>query len=347
MTALQPPIATATTAATATPPKADKPATPAALAPFKSVSYAGRSAGTRLIVTGAVHGNEVCGPLAIRRLMAEIDEGKLVIQRGLLTLVPVCNALGYQRGTREGERDLNRALGPTPAPRQYEDHVANWLCPLLAQHEVLLDLHSFRSPGRAFVLVGPSDNSGSLEPFSQAAREEAMARRLGVDRVVDGWLSTYARGVERRRAAAGPGADALEMNPRFGVGTTEYMRSQGGMAMTLECGEHGDPQAPEVGYQAIRRTLAHLGLTKEPAPAEARGIEALTIYEVVDKQHDDDSFVRDWRSFDRLRAGERIATRADGQPVYAQADSWMLFPDGTARAREQWFYLAQASTRFK
>lgn len=116
----------------------------APLAPFKSVSYAGRGAGPKLIVTGAVHGNEICGPLAIRRLMAEIDEGRLVIARGVLTLVPVCNALGYQRGTREGERDLNRALGPTANPRQFEDHVANWLCPLLAQHEVLLDLHSFR-----------------------------------------------------------------------------------------------------------------------------------------------------------------------------------------------------------
>ena len=56
--------------------------------------------------------------------------------------------------------------------------------------------------------------------------------------------------------------------------------------------------------------------------------------------------MRDWRSFDRLRAGERIGTRADGQPVYAQADCWMLFPDGTAKAREEWFYLAQPSKRF-
>ncbi|HSW03831.1 succinylglutamate desuccinylase/aspartoacylase domain-containing protein [Aquabacterium sp.] len=319
---------------------------PSPLAPFKSVSYAGKSAGSRLIVTGAVHGNEVCGPLAIRRVMAEIDEGRLRIARGVLTLVPVCNALAHQRGTREGERNLNRALMPTPSPRQYEDHVANWLCPLLAQHEVLLDLHSFRMPGKPFVLVGPRDNTGAIEPFSQSAKEEALARRLGVDRAVDGWLATYARGVERRRAAAGPAVDSWDLNPRYGVGTTEYMRSQGGMALTLECGEHGDPRAPEVGYQAIRRTLAHLRLTDEVPPQEVRPIEALSIQEVVDKQHDDDSFVRDWQSFDRLRAGERIGTRADGQAVYAPADSWMLFPDGTARARDAWFYLAGASTRF-
>lgn len=318
----------------------------AGLAPFKSVTFAGREPGARLIVTGAVHGNEICGPQAIRRVMAEIDEGRIVIARGRLTLVPVCNALAYQRRTRAGERNLNRALGPSANPVQFEDHVANWLCPLLAEHEVLLDLHSFRSPGRPFVLVGPHDNADALEPFSQAAKEEALACRLGVDRAVDGWLRTYARGVERRRAAAGAAADSLDLSPRYGVGTTEYMRSQGGIALTLECGEHTDPKASEVGYQAIRRTLAHLRLTDEQAPSVVAPIEAISIREVADKVHDDDRFVRDWHSFDRLRAGERIATRADGTPVYAPADCWLLFPDAHAKAREEWFYLAKASTRF-
>jgi hypothetical protein len=33
---------------------------------------------------------------------------------------------------------------------------------------------------------------------------------------------------------------------RYGVGTTEYMRSAGGYALTLECGHHADPAAPDV-----------------------------------------------------------------------------------------------------
>ena len=321
----------------------------ATLAPFKSISYAGRGAGPRLIVTGAVHGNEVCGTLAIRRLMAEIDDGTVVIAGGRLTLVPVCNALAYQRGTRQGERNLNRALAPTATPRQFEDHVANWLCPLLAAHDVLLDLHSFRAPGQAFVMVGPLDNTGTIEPFAHAAREEALVRCLGVKRAVDGWLDTYARGVERRRAAAGPAADTLDLDPRYGVGTTEYMRSQGGLALTLECGEHSDPEAPAVAYRAIRNTLAHLGLTDPsawPAPEGSEPIEALSIHEVIDKADPDDRFARAWQSFDRLRAGELIGTRADGQAVLAPSDGCILFPDTTAGARQEWFYLARASRRF-
>ena len=43
--------------------------------------------------------------------------------------------------------------------------MANWLCPLLAQHDGLLDLHSFQADGQPFVMVGPLDNQGSIEPF--------------------------------------------------------------------------------------------------------------------------------------------------------------------------------------
>lgn len=316
------------------------------LLPFKSMRYDGRAPGPRLIVTGAVHGNEVCGTLAIRRLADELDHGRVVVARGRLTLVPVTNALAFRRGRREGERNLNRALGPSDTPRQFEDHVANWLCPLLAEHDVLLDLHSFQAQGRAFAMVGPRDNDGEVEPFGHAAKEEALARRLGVDRLVDGWLGTYARGVARRRAAAGAAEAGLDLDPRYGVGTTEYMRSQGGWALTLECGQHEDPQSPLVGYRAIRHTLAHLGLTDEPAPAPVSPIEALSIREVVDKVDAEDRFSRDWTSFDRVDAGDVIGTRANGEVVRANEAGWILFPNARAAARQEWFYLAHASARF-
>lgn len=316
------------------------------LLPFKSVRYAGTAPGTRLIVTGAVHGNEVCGTLAIRRLIDEIDRGEVRIARGALTLVPVTNPLAHAKGVRAGDRNLNRALGPTAIPREYEDHVANWLCPLLAEHQVLLDLHSFQSAGKPFVMVGPHDNTGPVEPFAQAAREEAMVRHLGVDRAVDGWLGTYAAGVARRRAEAGAAAATLDLNPNYGVGTTEYMRAMGGCALTLECGQHEDPTAPEVAYRAIRNLLAHLGLTDETPPAAVASIEALSLHEVIDKRHRDDRFAREWKSFDAVAAGELIGVRADGQEVRAPGAGRIVFPNAKAEARQEWFYLAQPSSRF-
>ena len=322
------------------------PATP--LPPFKSVSYAGRATGPRLIVTGAVHGNEVCGTRAIERLMAELEAGTLRIAAGRLTVVPIANAKAYVLRRRAGDRNLNRALQPSAAPVDFEDHVANWLCPLLAAHEVLLDLHSFQSEGRPFVMVGPNDNGGRLEPFVHATQEEALVRCLGVGRAVDGWLGTYAEGVARRRAlAAAEGRPpSLEQDARYGVGTTEYMRAHGGWALTLECGQHDDPQAPEVAYRAIRHTLAHLGLTDEPAPPAVAAIEALSLVEVIDKVHADDAFSRPWRSFDAVHAGDLIGTRVNGEAMRAPHDGWIVFPNSKADARQEWYYLARASGRF-
>ncbi|MDH4391161.1 MAG: succinylglutamate desuccinylase/aspartoacylase family protein [Aquabacterium sp.] len=323
--------------------------TTAPLPPLQSIHIASPAPGPRLLVTGAVHGNEVCGTLAIRRVLAEIDAGTLVVRRGSVTFVPVCNPLAYQRGQRAGDRNLNRALEPRPQPQDNEDHLANWLCPLLAAHDGLLDLHSFSGGGPPFVMVGPRENSGPLEPFSQAATEEALVRVLGVQRAVDGWLGTYAGGVARRAQQAradGLAPDALpELHPRYGMGTTEYMRSQGGWALTLECGAHTSPESPQVAWRAIHRTLAHLQMTDEPPPQPVAGIEALSLHAVVDRQHPDDRFVRDWHSFDAVLAGMLIGHRAGGQAVVAPGDGWLVFPNDRALPRQEWFYLARASQR--
>jgi predicted deacylase len=311
---------------------------------FKAIEYGGQHAGTRLIVTGAVHGNETCGTQAIERVMRELDSGALVIRRGGVTFVPVANPLAYAKGERFGERNLNRNLFPTEHPQDFEDRVANWLCPLLARHDVLLDFHSFNAAGEPFVMVGPRNNDGPLEPFQHEQQERAMARRLGVRRFVDGWLRTYGAGVRRRLR----GDSQLDTVLRYGMGTTEYMRSTGGYALTLECGQHSDPQAPEVAYRAIVNTLAFLGLVDAPAPppiADA-AMEALSMVAVYDKVSADDRFDRPWSSFDPVTKDERIGTRADGTPVLAEFDGRILFPDSAAGANSEWYYLTRANPNF-
>ncbi len=303
--------------------------------------------GPRLIVLGAVHGNETCGTRAIERAVAAFDAGDLVLRRGSLTLVPITNPLAYNQQRRNGDRNLNRNLAPNATPQDFEDRIANVLCPLLAEHDVLLDLHSFQSTGEPFVMLGPVDNTATLEPFAHAADEQALALRLGPRRIVEGWLTTYAAGVQRRlaRTAATDRAQLLSTDPRYGVGTTEYMRSQGGYALTLECGQHHDPQAPEVAWQAIQRTLAHLQLVDAPAPIPTTGIEFLRLTEVVDRLHAGDSLCRAWSSYDPVETGQTIGTRHDGTPVVAPADGFVVFPNASAVAGNEWFYFAQPSSR--
>ena len=165
--------------------------------------------------------------------------------------------------------------------------------------------------------------------------------------MVDGWLDTYAAGVQRRVAQHPIEAEARDLNtdPRYGVGTTEYMRSVGGCALTLECGQHDDPAAPEVAYRAILNTLAHLGLIAQPAPPAVENPDALRLYQVIDKVHANDAFNRPWASFDRVAAGELIGVRQDGGEVRAEDDGFIVFPNPKALPGQEWFYLARRSGR--
>ncbi len=313
---------------------------------FKSVNYTGQGAGPRVIIMGATHGNEVCGTQAIARVMAELDAGKLHIANGSVTFVPIVNPLAYAKNTRSGDRNLNRDLSPKEHPQDFEDRIANWLCPLLAQHDVLLDLHSFNAAhGEPFVMVGPLDNEGPLEPFKHMREERALARILGVRRFVTGWMAAYGGGVQRRSRG---NAAELETVLRYGMGTTEYMRSTGGYALTLECGQHLDPQAPEVAYRAIMNTLAHLKLIDAPAPQPIpfEEMEALQMVVVHDKLDAGDRFTRTWASFDPVQEGEQIGERADGAPVLAEFAGRILFPDTNAGPNQEWYYLTRPNPQF-
>ena len=104
------------------------------------------------------------------------------------------------------------------------------------------------------------------------------------------------------------------------------------MALTLECGQHEDPNGPEVAYRAIRNTLAFFGLTDDAKPPLAANAEGLHIARVVDKLDIGDTFSRAWQSFDPLKTGDVIGTRANGEIVTAEKHGCILFPNAIAEA---------------
>lgn len=307
--------------------------------PLESIRFTGLNAGPKLIVLGAVHGNETCGPNAIRRVIEECRSGKLVIRRGEVTFLPIANPKAYRLKTREGDRNLNRDMREKPLPANYEDRIGNHICALLRQHEVLLDVHSFRGEGEPFVFFGPEDNRGELEPFSQAQQEGAFAACLGVPVVIHGWLDNYARLIAAREELNLPRLSVTE-----GYGTTEYMRFAGGYGVTLECGSHDDPASVEIGYAAILNALAHLGLIDAPAPTTA-GRTVIHITQVIICEAEGDKVEGDWKTGDALAKGQVIARRANGEAVTAPEDGYIIFPSTTAKPGEGICYFGVKSAR--
>jgi predicted deacylase len=317
----------------------DRTAAAAGRQPIEAVSFHGLAAGPRLIVLGAVHGNEACGPAAIGRAIDECRSGAIWIRRGTVTFVPVVNAKAHAQGTREGDRNLNRNLLLRPVAADNEDRVGNVLCRLLAAHDVLLDIHSFSSEGPPFVFLGPESNDGALEPFAKAAAELAFASALGPDLLMHGWLDGFERLIRERRQA---GLGTPEITEGFG--TTEYMRFAGGYGVTIECGRHDDPAAPAIAHRAILGALAHLGLVEceRRQPVSPR---VLRIAEMMLCRAPGDRLVGRWRTGDPAAAGAKIGRRAEGSPIVAPTSGYVVFPKPDATPGECICYFAVDSPR--
>lgn len=299
--------------------------------PIRWHGWAATEPGPALVVMGAVHGNEQSGTHAIRRWVQRFESGQARLLRGRLTMVPVANPKAFGQNTREGDRNLNRRFLPLPEPRDYEDHAVSVLAPLLASHDALLDLHSYEGDGVPFAMTGPQNNGGPLEPFARAAEELALARSVGLPRIVQGWLEVYDKAVQ---------ASHGRMRGDEGLGTNEFMRSRGGYAITVESGSHGDPAAIEVADRAIAGALQLLGLV-DVQLGEQPAQQIVRLHDVFIKRDHGDRMSRGWKNFDPFGLGELLATRADGTPIHAPFDGCMLFPHADAPLEREWFYLAR------
>ncbi len=308
--------------------------------PLETIRFHGLKAGPKLLVLGAVHGNETCGPNAIARVIEDCRAGRVSIRRGEVTFLPVANPKAHRQNTREGDRNLNRDLRERPQPVDNEDRIGNRLSAILRQHDMLLDVHSFTQEGVPFVFFGPEDNRGDLEPFRHAAAEAAFAAALGVDLMIHGWLDIYVRLIAAREQLKLPRLAVTE-----GFGTTEFMRFAGGYGVTLECGRHDDPASVDVGYRAIRNVLAHVGLTDESLPAPAKRLVVHMDDLVICENEGDRLEGAGWRTGDRVAKGTPIARRADGRVVTMPRDGFIIFPNPNAKPGEGVCYLGVESER--
>ena len=82
--------------------------------------------GPRLLVLGAVHGNETCGSRAIERVLAEFDSGAIALQSGSVTFVPITNPLAYRNKQRMGIA-ISTAIS-IPIPIRRTTKTASQMC---------------------------------------------------------------------------------------------------------------------------------------------------------------------------------------------------------------------------
>lgn len=196
--------------------------------------------GPTLAILGGVHGNEMLGVLAVRRVIAELDPASL---RGRIRWAAPAHPAAWIAERRAGPHDglnLARVFPGDPTGQPTERVAAHLTEHLIAGSELLVDLHTAGAVSDMATLCG----FHSTGPLAQAARAAAVAF---------GAPFTW----EHPDLAPGRSLSAAEAR---GIPSI-YAESAGGMvirAVDFRCYVDG-----------LRRVMRHLGMVDDaPAPVE-------------------------------------------------------------------------------
>lgn len=259
--------------------------------------------GPHVLITAAVHGNEICGPIALDFLRRE----GIKPAKGILTCA-VANWRAYQNfdaanptTTRFVDEDFNRVWSPEvldgPA-RSFEVGRAKQLRAIVDQADLLLDIHSMQSKCAPLML------SGLLAKGRKLARDVGYPATIVAD-------EGHKAG-KRMRDYAGFGDPASPKN-----------------ALLVECGQHWEKAAGDVAKQTMLRFLDVAGLLDEatrakhlgPKPPAPRLIEVST---AVTIKTDRFAFTQDFNGLEEIaKAGTVIAHDGD-EPVKTPYDRCVL-----------------------
>lgn len=256
--------------------------------------------GPHAMIAALVHGNEICGAIALDRLL----QAGLRPQRGSLSLV-FANTAAYaaEPAARFLDEDLNRVWAPEilSGRRQSRELTrARELLPLLEQADFLLDLHSMQHQAEPVALAGEADKGAAL----------AAALALPCSIVHD---------------AGHPAGPRMRDHGRFADPRSPAA------AVLLECGPHRDPATAELAWLGCLRFLLALEMLSLPAAEAAFGGKLpaappqrrIRVTGLVTAGREF-RLAGDWRGMEVIPAAGTVVAWNDGEPVRTPYDDCVL-----------------------
>ncbi|MGP1394765.1 MAG: M14 family metallopeptidase [Inquilinaceae bacterium] len=270
--------------------------------PYYTTFDSGRP-GPHLLINALIHGNELCGAIALDFLFR--NEVRPLL--GRLTL-GFANVVAYRAfdparpmASRYLDEDMNRVWDPSTLDgdrRSRELDRAREIRPLIDRVDHLFDIHSMQHRTPPLMLAGP------------LAKGRSLAHALGfpADVVCDGGHSAG-----RRLRDYGPFGDSDAPNT----------------ALLIECGQHWEAAAAGVAIESVMRFLLHYGVI-DPAIAAPHLTATLPpqrtieVTQAVTVGSDRFIFAQPFTGMEVLpHAGDAIADD-DGHPVVAPYDNCVL-----------------------
>lgn len=271
--------------------------------------------GPHVLVTALVHGNELCGAIAVDFLL----RNSVRPRRGVLTLA-FCNIAAYASfdpaqptASRFIDEDFNRVWSADVLDgtrRSAELSRARELRPVVAAADFLLDIHSMQHATAPLLLCGPLEKGRNL------------ARAIGYPEIV---VSDEGHAAGRRLRDFGDFGDPA--SPRN--------------ALLVECGQHWATTSAVVAKETLLRFLAHCDVLEEgfvaahlpkTSPGRQRIIE---VTDAITIRSDRFNFAADYRGLEVIpRRGTEIARDGD-KPVRTPYDDCVLIMPSRRLAKGQ------------
>ena len=265
-------------------------------------------AGPHLLLLGGIHGNEVCGQIALQALVHEIEAGELALKAGKVTMIPQCNPWACASNVRYVEKNLNRVITKQDKPEAYEEAIANIICEHIEKCDAMVDIHS------AHAGIGPPF---IFNDYPSKTNDE-LARVLGGTYIIGGWAEMN-------------GEDAVIPT------TQDYAFRFGKHNCLIECGEHTDPNAIMVADRAARNAMIYFGIIEGEvvSPAIDKDVK---ISGTVVKEREGTFIHENFKHMQPIEKGQVLAKYTDGEEVTAPETGFLILPFYEAKPSDEWFF---------
>jgi predicted deacylase len=252
--------------------------------------FASATPGPSTLITALVHGNELCGAIAVGELTKHLIAHPTALNCGSVVLA-FCNLRAFERfnsaelhKTRFISEDMNRVwtsdkLALSDANNASVERLrARELVPFVQAADYLLDLHSMHEPGDPLVLTGLADTNLQF------------AKLLGL-----------------------PGHIIVDAGHKDGVRMRDFNSAT--TALLVECGFHLERRSADVARHSIAKFLQATGqVTKaienlQKPLASVKHFKAVQVTHAVVAESMNMHFSQPWRNMQTIASkGTLIAT---------------------------------------
>ena len=259
--------------------------------------YKSKKPGNTVTILGGVHGNESAGIQVVDSLKQLLK--KEVLKSGTLQL-----AYGNTQAMHASPpvrsihpKDMNKSFGHPVLDENgkitFESLRANLLKGMLAQSDVMFDVHSTIKPSHPHIIV----------PNLKYPLAASMVNQIGIPTVITG------------KGLFPPSGDPIY--------TDTFTASCGGLGMTIEAGWSENPDIGKI-QTGIINALMELGILHgKPSPTAMQAEYWDAYWNVI--AGDGFKFTKEFGNFEKIQAGESFA-ESDGEPLSVETDSIILYP---------------------